>query len=174
MMTSPQDVDENINITNKYLLRIIETQDARVLESLSLTRTGKILSVWKPSTTGVFNIEAYPAGTLLSFVAAVSEPRRWHGRQDRLMAILALMCCAITCVAKSYTAIAEWARDQAIGLMHRLGFTRKPPKMGGIRKVLIALNPKAFKDALNRRADSLLGRPVSNELSPPGAFVIDG
>jgi hypothetical protein len=56
--------------------------------------------------------------------------------------------------------------------MHRLGFTRKPSKMGGICKVLIALSPKAFKDALNRRADSLLGRSVSNELSPPEAFVI--
>jgi hypothetical protein len=46
--------------------------------------------------------------------------------------------------------------------------------MGGIRKLLIALNPKAFKDSLNRRADSLLGRPVSNELSPPEVFVTDG
>ena len=29
--------------------------------------------------------------------------------------------------------------------MHQLGFTRKPPKLGGIRKVLIALNPQAFE-----------------------------
>jgi hypothetical protein len=78
MTASPQDVGENVIITNKYLLRIIEAQNARALESLRLTRTGKILSVWKPSTTGVFNIEAYPTGTLLSFVAAVPEPRRWH------------------------------------------------------------------------------------------------
>ena len=85
-----------------------------------------------------------------------------------------LACCAIMCGAKSYTAIAQWVRDQDIGLMHRLGFTRKPPKMGGIRKVLIALNPKAFEDALNRWAESLLGRPVSSELLPPEAFALDG
>jgi hypothetical protein len=119
-------------------------------------------------------MEAQLAGSLLSFLAAVPEPRSRHGRQHSLCAILALACCAIMCGAKSYTAIAQWARDQDIELMHRLGFTRKPPKMGGIRKVLIALNAKAFEDALNRWAESLLGRPVSSELLPPEAFALDG
>src|SRR5262249_18016478 len=61
-----------------------------------------------------------------------------------------------------------------IGLMHRLGFTRKPPKVGGIRKVLIALNPRAFEDALNQWAESLLGRPVSSEFLSLEAFSLDG
>jgi DDE_Tnp_1-associated/Transposase DDE domain len=119
-------------------------------------------------------MEARPAGSLLSFLAAVPEPRSRHGRQHSLSAILALVCCAIMCGAKSYTAIAQWARDQDIGLMHRLGFTRKPPKMGGIRKVLIALNPKAFEDALSRWAESLLSRPVSSEVASPEPFALDG
>jgi DDE_Tnp_1-associated/Transposase DDE domain len=119
-------------------------------------------------------MEAQAAGSLLSFLAAVPDPRSRHGRQHPLSAILALVCCAIMCGAKSYTAIAQWARDQDIGLMHRLGFTRRPPKMGGIRKVLIALNSKAFEDALNRWAESLLGRPVSSEPLPPEAFALDG
>jgi hypothetical protein len=46
--------------------------------------------------------------------------------------------------------------------------------MGGIRKILMALNPNAFEDALNLWAESLLGRPVSSELSPPEAFALDG
>jgi hypothetical protein len=100
-------------------------------------------------------MEARPAGRLLSIPAAVPEPRSRHGRRHPLSAILALVCSAIMCGATSYTAIAQWARDQDIGLMHRLGFTRRPPKMGGIRKVLIALN---------RWAESLRGRPVSSEL----------
>ena len=119
-------------------------------------------------------MEAQPAGSLLSFLADVPDPRSRHGRRHPLSAILALVCCAIMCGAKSYTAIAQWAQDQDIGLMHRLGFTRKPPKMGGIRKVLIALNPKAFEDALTRWAESLLSRPVSSELLPPEAFALDG
>jgi hypothetical protein len=40
--------------------------------------------------------------------------------------------------AKSSAAIGHWGEDQDIALMHRLGFTRTPPKAGGIRKVLIA------------------------------------
>ena len=83
-------------------------------------------------------MEAQSAGDLFSFLAAVPDPRSRHGRQHSLSAILALVCCAIMCGAKSYSAIAQWARDQDIGLMHRLGFTRRPPKMDGIRKVLIA------------------------------------
>ena len=119
-------------------------------------------------------MEAQPAKSLLSFLAAVPDPRSRHGRRHSLLAILALVCCAVMCGAKSYTAIAQWAQDQDIELMHQLGFTRKPPKMGGIRKVLIALNPKAFEDALNRWAESLLGRPVPSEVAPPEAFALDG
>jgi hypothetical protein len=119
-------------------------------------------------------MEAQPAKSLLSFLAAVPDPRSRHGRRHSLLAILALVCCAVMCGAKSYTAIAQWAQDQDIELMHQLGFTRKPPKLGGIRKVLIALNPKAFEEALTRWAESLLGRPVSSGLLPPEAFALDG
>jgi hypothetical protein len=119
-------------------------------------------------------MEAQNAASLLSFLAAVPDPRSRHGRQHSLSAILGLACCAIMCGAKSYTAIAQWGRDQDIGLMHRLGFTRRPPKMGGIRKILIALEPKAFEGALSGWAESLLGRPVSTELLPPEAFSLDG
>jgi hypothetical protein len=78
------------------------------------------------------------------------------------------------CGARGYAAIAQWGEDQNIALMHELGFTRKPPKMGGIRKVLLALNLKAFEDALTRWTESLLSRPTPTELSPPAAFALDG
>ena len=119
-------------------------------------------------------MEAQSAGSLLSFLAAVPDPRGRHGRQHSLSAVLALVCCAIMCGAKSYAAIAQWAQDHDIGLMHRLGFTRRPPKMGGIRKILIALDSKAFEGALKRWAESVLGRPVASGPSPPEAFALDG
>lgn len=118
-------------------------------------------------------MDAHPAGSLLSFLAAVPDPRSRHGRRHPLCAILALVCCAIMCGARSYAAIAQWAEDQDIALMHQLGFTRKPP-IGGIRKVLITLNLKAFEDALSRWAETLLGRPTPTELSAPEAFALDG
>jgi hypothetical protein len=119
-------------------------------------------------------MNAYATGSLLSFLATVPDPRSRHGRRHSLPAILALVCCAVMCGARSYAAIAQWAQDQDITLMHQLGFTRKPPKLAGIRKVLMALNLKAFEEALTRWAESLLSRPTPTELSPPEAFALDG
>jgi len=119
-------------------------------------------------------MDAFTAGGLLSFLATIPDPRSRHGRRHPLSAILALVCCAIMCGAKSYAAIGQWAQDQDVTLMHRLGFTRRPPKAGGIRKVLIALNVKAFEDALTQWVGTLLSRPITAEPWPPDAFALDG
>ncbi len=119
-------------------------------------------------------MEAFTTRDLLSFLASVPDPRSRQGRQHPLAAILALVTCAILCGARGYTAIAQWAHDQDITLMHRLGFTRRPPKMGGIRKVLIALNVRAFEHALTQWAGTLLSRPITTAPSVPEAFALDG
>jgi hypothetical protein len=118
-------------------------------------------------------MDAFAEGSLLAFLSEVPDPRSRHGRQHGLAAVLGLTCCAILCGARGYTAIAQWAADQDITLMHRLGFTRRPPKSGGIRKVLIALDMTAFEAALTRWAESLLGRPAGGP-SSPDAFALDG
>ena len=76
---------------------------------------------------------------LLHFLNEIPDPRGRNGRQHPLSAVLSLACCAILCGARSYAAIAQWAHDHDIELMHRLGFTRRPPKSGGILKVLMAV-----------------------------------
>jgi DDE_Tnp_1-associated/Transposase DDE domain len=119
-------------------------------------------------------MDAFTPGSLLSFLATVPDPRSRHGRRHPLSAILALVCCAIMCGAKSYAAIGQWAQDQDLTLMHRLGFTRRPPKMGGIRKALIALNARAFEHALTQWVGALLSRPIAAEPSPPEAYALDG
>lgn len=58
--------------------------------------------------------------------------------------------------------------------MHRLGFTRRPPKSGGIRKVLMALDRAALEAAWTRWAEALLGRLPVAEVGPPHAFALDG
>ena len=58
--------------------------------------------------------------------------------------------------------------------MHRLGFTRRPPKMGGVRKILLALNRTAFEAALTRWAETLLGRDVPLDSSRPEPLALDG
>jgi DDE_Tnp_1-associated len=119
-------------------------------------------------------MDAHTAGSLLSFLAAVPDPRSRRGRRHPLTAILGLVCCAIMCGAKSYAAIAQWGHDQDIALMHELGFTRKPPKLGGIRKVLIALSPNVLENALTRWAESVLGRAAATESPLPEPFSLDG
>ena len=111
---------------------------------------------------------------LLQFLGEIPDPRSRHGRQHPLSAVLALACCAILCGRRSYAAIGEWAHDQDIGLMHRLGFTRRPPRSGGVRKVLMAVSPAALEAALTRWAEALLGPISAKEQDPPDPFALDG
>src|SRR5262249_4465141 len=57
-------------------------------------------------------------------------------------------------------------------LMHRLGFTRTPPKAGGIRKVLIALDKTRFEDALTRWAEARRSQPLAS--TPLEPVALDG
>jgi predicted transposase YbfD/YdcC len=119
-------------------------------------------------------MDALPHRGLLSFLAEIPEPRSRHGRQHSLSAVLGLVCCAIMCGARGYAAIAQWAVDHDIAFMHRLGFTRTPPKLGGIRKVLIALDRTAFEHALSQWAEAMLGRSLRADEGPPQACALDG
>jgi hypothetical protein len=119
-------------------------------------------------------MDASPTLGLLPFLNEIPDPRSRHGRQHPLSAVLALACCAILCGARSDAAIGPWPHDHDIELRHRLGFTRGPPKSGGIRKVLMAVAPAALEAALTRWAEALLGRIPAAEGSPPEAFARDG
>jgi hypothetical protein len=105
-------------------------------------------------------MSAFASGSLLAFLAEVPDPRSRHGRQHSLSAILGLVCCAILCGCRSIAAIAQFAHDQDLHFMHRLGFTRRPLKRHGLRKVLNALDVEAFEAALSRWASQVLGQPV--------------
>ncbi len=119
-------------------------------------------------------MDASPSRGLLCFLAEIPDPRSRQGRQHSLSAVLGLVCCAVMCGARGYAAIAQWGVDQDIAFMHRLGFTRRPPKLGGIRKVLIALSPTALEGALTQWAETLLGRSLRADETPPRAYALDG
>jgi hypothetical protein len=112
--------------------------------------------------------------SLLSFLSEVPDPRSRHGRQHSLSAVLGLGCCAVMCGTRSYDAIGQWAADQDISFRHRLGFTQRPPKSGGVRKVLIALSRTALEGALTRWAEALLGRTLRVDETRPQACALDG
>ena len=101
------------------------------------------------------------SASLLAFLATVPDPRSARGRRHPLPAMLAAVCCAILCGARGFKPIAQWLHDQDIALVHALGFTRKPPRWGAFRKLLIALDPVPFEDALARWAEAVLANSAS-------------
>ena len=97
-------------------------------------------------------MEAFTEGSLLAFLATYDLAAVMDGDipLGSLFSVLRIMC-----GAKSYAAIGQWAQDQDITLIHRLGFTAGR-QVRRDRKVLIALDRKAFEHALTRWAEALL------------------
>lgn len=75
-------------------------------------------------------MEAYAPGSLLAHLARMPDPRSRHGQRFPLTALLAAARAAILCGARSFAAIAQWARGQDLSLMHRLVLSpaRRPPR----------------------------------------------
>lgn len=105
-------------------------------------------------------LESAPAGKLLEFLSQLPDPRGAQGRRHSLAAMLAAVVCAVMAGARGYTAIAQWLHAQDVARWHVLGFTRRPPKDGAFRKLLMRLAPQSFEAALQRWAMALLGQPV--------------
>ena len=111
---------------------------------------------------------------LLSFLAEVPDLRFGMAASMPYPLSWAWFCCAVMCGARSYAAIAQWAADQDIAFMHRLGFTAHSSQARRIRKVLIALNAAAFEESLTRWAESVLGRSVRDSKTPLQACALKG
>lgn len=71
--------------------------------------------------------------------------------------MLAHACCAILCGCRGYAAIAQWGRDQPVELMHRLGYTRRPPSFGAFQALFARLDCDTLEATLARWAGRLLG-----------------
>jgi len=112
-----------------------------------------------------------PAGSLLTFLSQVPDPRGRQGRRHPLEAMLASVVCAMLQGARGYCAIAEWVHLQEVELWHALGFTRTPPKEGAFRKLLMALSPEHFERVLADWALYCLGVSTEESLE---AVAMDG
>lgn len=104
-----------------------------------------------------------PAGNLLAFLSAVPDPRGRQGRRHPLEAMLASVVCAMLQGARGYSAIAQWVHSHDAELWHALGFTRRPPKEGAFRKLLMALSPGHFERVLLDWATYCLGVQDADE-----------
>jgi len=86
--------------------------------------------------------------------------------------MLASVVCAMLQGARGYAAISQWVHSQDVELWHALGFTRRPPRQGAFRKLLMALSSMHFERVLADWATYCLG--VSNPDQPLDAVAMDG
>lgn len=86
---------------------------------------------------------------LLEVLATVPDPRARRGVRHRFVVVLAIGVCAVLAGARTFTAIAEWARDLTTTVRERLGLRRRPPSESTIRRVLQRVDPEALDQALS-------------------------
>src|SRR5688572_1082720 len=104
------------------------------------------------------------AGSLLTFLSQVPDPRGRKGRRHVLPAMLAAVVCGVLCGARGYETLVEWLHDLPVDFWHFLGFTRKPPKKDCFRDLLMKLDPALLEQALSEWISRELRLDTSDEL----------
>lgn len=115
-------------------------------------------------------------GDLRVAMANVKDPRDLRGIRHPLSAILSAIVCAVLCGANGYAAIGQWLQCQPLDFCHFLGFKRWPISAGGLRNLLLALDPAELEAALTAWLEPLRTSPSqpSTDALPLSAIAIDG
>lgn len=104
------------------------------------------------------------AGSLLSHLAQIPDPRGRHGRRHPLAAMLAAIVCGLLTGARGYKAIAQWTRDQDLRVWQWLGFKRRPPCANSFRNLLLALPPETLEGVLRQWMETVLEQPLPDAM----------
>lgn len=88
------------------------------------------------------------AGSLLSYLAQVPDPRGRKGRRHPLSAMLTAVVCGFLCGHRGWTGLAEWLNDQPLDVCHWMGFTRRPPKKDCFSDLMAKLDPAMLERAI--------------------------
>jgi hypothetical protein len=115
-----------------------------------------------------------PIRPLIASLHEIPDPRYPQGRRHPLAAILALVCVAMLCGSRSYSAMAEWGRCYGQKLAQALGFTHaKTPCAATLYHVLRQLDGNLLEATLGTWAESILTvlPPTPGELE---ALAIEG
>jgi hypothetical protein len=86
--------------------------------------------------------------------------------------MLTAVVLATFCNNHGYQSIAQWLHNQTVDFWHFLGFTRRPPKLGSLRYLLMRIPVEEFEAALNAWLASITGASVSPDARR--AIAIDG
>jgi len=114
------------------------------------------------------------AAELIRILMRLPDNRKRRGIRHDQTAILAAAICAVLSGARSFLAIAQWAKRCEQNHLRRLGFRRnarsgryEPPSEPTIRRVLIGIDAEQVDDALTGWIRSL-------GLAQPPAVALDG
>jgi len=110
---------------------------------------------------------------LIEVLAEIPDFRSDQGKRHPLAAILALVCSALLCGYRSYTAIAEWGRHYGVRLTRALGFTRQPPCAATLHAVLKGVDREALEVRLGAWAEGLLAATAAISGTQEG-IAVDG
>jgi DDE_Tnp_1-associated len=87
----------------------------------------------------------------------IPDPRHARGRRHPLAAMLALMCVAMLCGYRRYSAIADWGRCDGQQLARALGFTQgQTPCAATLHHVLRQRDGSLVEAALGAWAERVL------------------
>ena len=116
-----------------------------------------------------------PAELLLA-LRAVKDPRARRGRRHDVVAVLGVAVCAVLAGARSYIAIAEWARDLTPTVRARLGLGRRPPSESTIRRVLQTVDAAELDQVTSNwlAARAAPGLPTVSPARPRRVIALDG
>lgn len=117
-------------------------------------------------------------GGLLERLGALTDPRARRGKRHQLAGVLAIAAAAVLGGARSYTAIAEFARELEAATLARLGVWRRPysslyvaPSEATLRRTLQQVDA----DALDRVVGGWLAeQPPGSPADQPEAVAVDG
>jgi hypothetical protein len=112
------------------------------------------------------------AGSLLTHLSQLPDPRGRKGRRHSLPAMLTAVVCGLLCGVRGYSQLVEWLHELPVAVWHWMGYTRTPPKLDCFRDLLMRLDPAELEAIL---AD-WISQVLALELSPEDlqAVSIDG
>lgn len=86
--------------------------------------------------------------------------------------MLATTVCAFLQGARGISAIAQWIHSQEVSFWHALGYTRRPPKQGAFRELLMKLPTEQVEEAIRRWVTYCLGKLGASPAL--AAIAVDG
>src|SRR5258708_29939183 len=111
---------------------------------------------------------------LIDVLAEIPEFRHARGKRHPLPAILGLICVAVLCGYRSYSAIAQWARIYPRDLVEALGFTSTTPPCPAVLCTVLRQVDRAQVEAIvGAWAESVLAA-VPPDPSDAEAIALDG